>query len=830
MKITLSAPVDGYIIPLAEVPDPVFSQKMVGDGFAIEPFGTRLSCPVDGVIKSVAKTGHAITIDTEKGADVLIHLGLETVTLKGQGIKPMVEVGQRVKVGTPMLEFDLDFVSKNAKSLVTPILVTDCDIVSLELIQAGAVKKRKAVCDISISAQDERQNDSEHSVKLSREIMVVNANGIHARPAAVISSLAKKFDAKVVLHYQGQQANLSSIVSLLGLAVAGGEKVTLEAVGHDAQNALDALENLILSLKDEEHHGGDTATEAPTQQKRRDGNTFIGNSASKGLVIAQLQPLQEVVFEFEENTTTGQVNETQRMRDALAAYQQDLHQKIKHHHKDKTQVELLEAHLELLDDSSLLDGLKHFISEGKTAEFAWHQSIEQAIEVLKSTGNQLLIERVADLKDIRKQVMQLLVGHQGAKQTFSQPTILVTDEFTLSDVLSIEGNIVGLISEKGGLTSHVAIIANNKGVPLLINADPSIYDFVGETVILNTLENYAIVKPDQAVITAHQEKIAQRQALQAEQQQQALAKAITTDGLEVNCYMNIKSAEDTKGFDQTGAEGVGLFRTEFVYYDRPQAPTEDEQLAIYNQALAGVGEHPLIIRTLDAGGDKQIDYLHMPHEMNPFLGVRGVRLCLRNPALFKAQLRAIIRTENPYACIMFPMITTIAEYREAKALYEAERKALGIDVKQPLGIMVEVPSVVMQAPVFAKEVDFMSVGTNDLTQYILAMDREHETLASETDHLNPAVLNALWQTSQAAQQHGTKLSVCGMMASDNQALPILIGLGIHHLSMRKNTLAENKAIIRTLDFAHCQRVSQQALVLEDAQQVRQLVEKEFNLK
>lgn len=829
MKITLSAPVDGYIIPLAEVPDPVFSQKMVGDGFAIEPFGRRLCCPIDGVIKSVAKTGHAITIDTEKGADVLIHLGLETVTLKGQGIKPMVEVGQRVSVGTPMLEFDLDFVSKNAKSLITPILVTDCDVVSLELIQVGVVKKRKPVCETVISAHANHDATDTDSVKLTREITVVNANGIHARPAAVISGLSKQFDAKVTLHYHGQKASLSSIVSLLGLAVAGGEKITLEAVGNDAQNALDALENLILSLKDEEHHGG-VEEETPSQQKRRDGNRFIGNSASKGLVIAQLQPLQEVVFEYDEQTKTGKVNETQRMRDALAAYQRDLREKIQFHHKDKTQVELLEAHLELLDDSSLLQSLKDYIGEEKTAEFAWQQAIQKAIEVLKSTGNKLLIERVADLKDIRKQVMQLLVGHSGSKQTYHQPTILVTDEFTLSDVLSIDENVVGLISEKGGITSHVAIIANNKGVPLLINADPSIYDFVGQTVILNTLENYAIVSPDEAVLAEHQQKIADRQALQAEQQQQALAKATTKDGIEINCYMNIKSAEDTDGFAQTGAEGVGLFRTEFVFYDRPQAPTEDEQLAIYNQALVGVGEHPLIIRTLDAGGDKQIDYLHMPHEMNPFLGVRGVRLCLRNPALFKAQLRAIIRTQNPYACIMFPMITTIAEYREAKALYEAERKALGIEVKQPLGIMVEVPSVVMQAPIFAKEVDFMSVGTNDLTQYILAMDREHQTLASETDHLNPAVLNALAQTSQAAQQYGTKLSVCGMMASDNQAVPILIGLGIYHLSMRKNTLAENKAIIRELDFAHCQRVAQQALALEDAQQVRQLVEKEFNLK
>ena len=647
-----------------------------------------------------------------------------------------------------------------------------------------------------------------------------NKHGIHARPAALLHQSIKAYNAEVMIHKGNQSAPVSSIVAMLGLGIEYQDEIEVTATGVDALKAVDAVVAMLSNLVE---HTENIETTHTNEVSQVTDNIYYGVAASKGEVIGCLAKLEDAIFEFDELAEDVDI-EKQRIHQALVDCKQLLNDKLETHKEDPTKAALIGAHIELLDDSLLLAQLQQHLQEGKTAEYAWDQAISHATDIVKQSNNTLLIERIADLKDLRNQVLEHLSGKAQQKIQFDVPTILYRDEFTLSDVLALDDNVVGLVSTKGGKTSHASVIANSKNIPLLIQIDKSINRFIGERIILDANNNKVITQPTDEEISDYQQKIATRQKHLLKMQQERQEKAITTDGIEIHCHMNIRSSDGYGDFTTSGAEGIGLFRTEFIFYDRTNLPSEDQQLVIYQQVLKSASHKPVVIRLLDAGGDKNINYLKMPKERNPALGVRGIRLCLAHQELLKTQLRAIIRTQNPHAHIMLPMVTNIAEFRQVKAIYEAERKQLGIEVNQPLGIMVEVPSVVLQADLFAKEVDFMSIGSNDLTQYLLAIDRENDDLAAKLDHLHPVVLQSIHQVQTAAKQYNTLLSICGMIAADNKALGILIGLGIRNLSMVKGELAKIKASVRLLNAKHCQEIAKQALLLEDATEVRKLVE------
>ena len=827
MGLVLHAPVKGYLVHLENVPDPVFAEKMVGDGFAIEPLENRLLSPIDGVVKSIAKANHAITIATESGYDVLVHLGLETVKLNGQGIHVLVNKDDVINIQTPIIEFDWDYVSKHAKSLLTPIIISNYQGQALEVIPTGVVAENTPVLTINNTQvtktrSAETSNNKTHASKM---VTIINKHGIHARPAALLRQSTKPYDAEVTIHKAEQSAPVSSIVAMLGLGIEYQNEIQVTATGVDASKAVDAVVKMLANLVE---YTEVVEVTIPTGLPKVKGNTYYGIAASKGQAIGCLSKLEDALFEFDELAKDPD-QEQAHINQALAYCKKSLNDKFETHKDDPTKTALISAHIELLDDSLLLSDLKQNLQEGKTAEYAWDQAISHAVAILNNAGNALLIERIADLKDLRNQVLEYLSGKSQQNIQFKVPTVLYSNEFTLSDILALDSNVVGLISTKGGKTSHATIIANSKNIPLLIQVDSSIDRFVGQRIILDADNNQAIAQPADDEISNYQTKIDMRQKNLLMMQQQRQQQAKTTDGIEIHCHMNIRSATGYGNFATSGAEGIGLFRTEFIFYDRTSAPSEDQQLAIYQQVLQSTDNKPVIIRLLDAGGDKSIDYLEMSKEINPSLGVKGIRLCLRHQALLRTQIRAIIRTENVNARIMLPMVTNIVEFRAVKTIYEEERIQLGIDVKQPLGIMVEVPSAVLQAPLFAQEVDFMSIGSNDLTQYLLAIDRENDTLAAEVDHLHPVVLQSIYKVQTAAKQYNTPLSICGMIAADDKALGILIGLGIRHLSMSKNKLAKIKASIRQLNAKHCEEIAQQALLLEDAKQVRKLVEENLIL-
>jgi multiphosphoryl transfer protein len=375
----------------------------------------------------------------------------------------------------------------------------------------------------------------------------------------------------------------------------------------------------------------------------------------------------------------------------------------------------------------------------------------------------------------------------------------------------------------GGPTSHIAILARALGLPAIVGVNESMLALTESTlVILDANEGTLTPNPDQDALARCE--AAQKELLDRRRraQEQAELPAVTTDGRQVDVTANAGSHVDSIEAMKQSADGIGLLRTEFLFMDRASAPSEEEQFDVYRSIAETMKSRPVIVRTLDIGGDKPLAYIHLKPEANPFLGERGIRLCLNHPELFKQQLRAILRaSSHGQLQIMFPMISDIAELREAKALVEEERKALGA---QPVkvGIMIEVPSAALLADKFAPEVDFFSIGTNDLTQYTLAIDRGHSGLAAKHDGLHPAVLRLIAKTAEAAHKHGKRVDVCGELGSDPLAIPVLIGLGVDELSVSIPAVPTVKAQVRTLALAHLQVLAEQALDCSTAAEVREL--------
>jgi phosphocarrier protein FPr len=423
--------------------------------------------------------------------------------------------------------------------------------------------------------------------------------------------------------------------------------------------------------------------------------------------------------------------------------------------------------------------------------------------------------------------LEEVTGQRREKPELPEGTVLVAEDLTPSDTASLDRTrVVGFATVAGGASSHVAILARSLDIPAVAGIEPRALGIADGTLVIldgarGTLR-VNVTEDDVARIRRHQERLAARRA---EELTHADEPAVTGDGHRVEVVANIGGLEDAQEAMGKGAEGVGLLRSEFVFLGRTKAPTEDEQAEVYTAiAKALTPGQPLVIRTLDVGGDKPLPYLPMAPEENPFLGQRGIRVGLDRPEVLRTQVRAILRAADAGAKIhvMFPMIATIEDFRQAKAIFEEERAALGA-APVPVGIMVEVPSVAVMAPQFAAEVDFFSVGTNDLTQYTLAMDRGHPRLAPQVDGLNPAVLGLIAQAVKAAHEAGRWVGVCGGMASDPHAVPILVGLGVDELSVSVPAIPAVKAQVRSLSLAQCQELAARALSRDSAAAVRALV-------
>ncbi len=649
--------------------------------------------------------------------------------------------------------------------------------------------------------------------------------GLHARPATVFADLAKSFEAEVRVRYGDQVANGKSLMSLLKLGVGRDGIVRVMAKGDDAAQALAALQEAVEEgLEEEEEAAPELLIELPALEL--ESQAINGVAASPGLAIAPLYRFHRVELEFAETAEDAEA-EIASLKAAIANAESDLaelYTAVKAR-SGKAKAAIFQAHQEFLADPELRQNAIDQIPPNHSAAWAWQQAIETRAKELEALADPVLSGRAADVRDVGQRVLSRLVASDDAGLELPDyPVILLADDLTPSDTAGLDPEkIRGFCTAAGGATSHTAIIARSLNIPAVAGAGRLILDLpTGQTAILDGDGGSLYPQPTEADLEQARQAEAERAKLRDVEQQTRFQPAITTDGYRIEVVANIGNPAEAAQAVQAGGEGVGLLRTEFLFLNRSNPPSETEQYDALGQMTQALNGLPLIVRTLDIGGDKHVPYLNQPAEENPFLGIRGVRLCLERTDLFETQLRAILRAAaGGYIRIMFPMIATLEDIRAAKTVLESVRSQLNAPPVE-IGMMVEVPTAVLMAAEFAQEVDFFSVGTNDLTQYLLAMDRGHPTLAKQADALHPAVLRAIRQTVQAATDASKWVGVCGGLAGDPLGALILAGLGVKELSMDIPSIPKIKAKLRGTSMKQMQRLAKKALACRTAAEVRDL--------
>lgn len=562
-----------------------------------------------------------------------------------------------------------------------------------------------------------------------------------------------------------------------------------------------------------------------------------GIAAAPGIAIAKAYKLQTPDLTYENKKTEDIDAELQRLDHALAAAIHEL-ENIKASSImtiGEAQAEIFSAHLLILRDPEMIQSIKTKIAEDAViAETALHEVTENFIQTFHTIDNMYMRERAADITDVSKRILAHLLNVVFPDPALiNEQVIIINDDLTPSETAQLHREFVkGFATDVGSRTSHSAIMARSLAIPAVVGTK-YITQFVesGDIIILNGIDGEIIINPDKKTLAIYREReknylieIEERQALKKE-------KTITADGQQVKLAANITSPNDTRTALDHGAEAIGLYRTEFLYMGRSSLPPEDVQYRAYKSVLEQMGDKPVIVRTLDIGGDKTLPYLDLPKEMNPFLGHRAIRYCLDNEHIFRPQLRALLRAStHGNLKIMFPMIATLEEFRSAKAMLLEEKTALmneGISVSDSIevGMMVEIPATAILAHQFAKEVDFFSIGTNDLIQYTMAADRMNEKVSYLYQPYHPAILNLIHTVIQAAHQEGKWTGMCGEMASDPIAIPILLGLGLDEFSMTATSILPIRKQLKELSKEQLANHKDKILSLGSADEVAAYIAK-----
>ncbi|MFD1067747.1 phosphoenolpyruvate--protein phosphotransferase [Oceanobacillus locisalsi] len=565
-----------------------------------------------------------------------------------------------------------------------------------------------------------------------------------------------------------------------------------------------------------------------------------GIAASSGIAIAKVYELKEPELNFNKISVDNPEQEIERLESALAISRQEL-EKIKAHtlkEIGEEHAEIFSAHLLVLDDPELISPIKDKINNDKVnAEAALDEVATMFIGMFKDMDNEYMRERAADINDVTKRVMSHLLGVSFPDPALiDEQVVVVAKDLTPSDTAQLNREFVkGFATDIGGRTSHSAIMARSLEIPAVVGTkeitgavkkdDPIIVDGIdGEIIINPTDEEIKVYEEKQAAFARQQEEWAK---LKDEP-------TFSADGEQVDLAGNIGTPNDVESVISNGGEGVGLYRTEFLYMGNSELPSEDVQFEAYKSVLEKMDDKPVVVRTLDVGGDKEISYLDLPKEMNPFLGYRAIRFCLENEHVFRPQLRALLRA-SAYGNlkIMFPMIATLEEFRRAKSLLFEEKENLqndGVEVSDSIevGIMVEIPSTAVIAKQFAKEVDFFSIGTNDLIQYTMAADRMNERVSYLYQPYHPAILNLVNNVIEAAHSEGKWVGMCGEMAGDSTAIPLLLALGLDEFSMSATSILPARTQILNLDKKELSNLKEQFLSASTADEVLALAEKTIN--
>ncbi|MDR2306421.1 MAG: phosphoenolpyruvate--protein phosphotransferase [Paucimonas sp.] len=665
----------------------------------------------------------------------------------------------------------------------------------------------------------------------SVRVVLANPHGLHARPAKVLAQLAKGFEGEIRLRLldSAQPAvSMKSLSKLLSLGARRGQ--TLELIAEPGI-AADALPVLLAAIEQGLGEEVEPLAQAvlPVQALAQpllapeSGSALQGVAASPGIASgpAHVRVEREIDYPLRGESPA---QERLKLRQAIEQVHADLSTLVQR--SDKAIGEIFVTHQEMLADPALSDDVEARLAQGESAAAAWMTVIEAAARQQEALHDALLAERAADLRDIGRRVLAQLCGVHDAAEP-EQPYVLVMAEVGPSDVARLDpARVAGIVTAQGGATAHSAIVARALGIPAVVGAGAAVLLLEnGTPLLLDGQRGRVAVAPPAAEL---QRALAERDARERRLQIAWVNRhepAVTRDGHAVEVFANIGESAGIDKVVEQGAEGVGLLRTELIFMSHPQLPDVATQEAEYRRVLDGLGGRPLVVRTLDVGGDKPLPYWPIAAEENPFLGVRGVRLTLQRPQVMEDQLRALLRAaDNRPLRIMFPMVGQMHEWRAAKAMVERLCQEIPVADLQ-VGIMVEVPSAALLAPQLAREVDFFSIGTNDLTQYTLAIDRGHPSLSAQADGLHPAVLNLIDMTVRAAHAQGKWVGVCGELAADSQAVAVLLGLEVDELSVAARSVAEVKALVRQADHTTARALAREALQQDSAEAVRALVER-----
>jgi len=821
--LILVSPLAGWAGPLEEMEDEVFASRMLGDGIAIDPTEGVLHAPCDGEIGSMPETAHAVTIRAGNGAEILLHVGVDTVALKGKGFEALVRTGDRVSVGDALIRFDLDRIARTARSLVTPVIVTEpgqfriADRRAPGLLRAGDVLMTVRATESPSSTGTTASAGTETRATLT----IALPHGLHARPAAILAQSLKNLRAEVSLSLRGKIANARSAVALLTLGARRGDVLDLRAIGADAALVAGALEQALARAASHSgaspaasHRDSNAAGRLPT----RPAIAVEGLALGPAVRIARGEP---VVPEL----GAGAAVEMERFDDArkrLAARLMKL-----------APVEggaasgIVGAHLEFLEDPELLAAAYRHIAQAKSAGFAWRAAIKDAVHELGLLDDGHLAARVDDLRDLELQLLETLAGSvEPAPVTLPVGAILVARDLLPSQFLALDAaRIAGICTVSRAATSHVAILAGASGIPMLAGVDAQLLALPdGTQLLLDAEQGRVTVAPGVPEVAVAQSRIAARNRNRARLRTAAALDCRTADGERIEVFANVGSTAEATAAVASGAEGCGLLRTEFLFLDRLEPPDVSEQLAQYQAVVDTFSGRPVVVRTLDAGSDKPIPFLAMPGQDNPALGLRGIRVSLWRPEFLRAQIAAILSVRPSNRCrILLPMVNEPAEIDAVRAMIREIASGLRRNADIPVGIMIETPAAAIAAARLAVHADFFSIGTNDLTQYVFAIDRAHPLLADGLDAMHPVVLQLIERVASAARGAGRGVAVCGGLASESSAAPLLVGLGVGELSAVPGAIPAIKDAVRRRTLAECRELAARALALESAAAVRALL-------
>jgi phosphoenolpyruvate-protein phosphotransferase (PTS system enzyme I) len=565
-----------------------------------------------------------------------------------------------------------------------------------------------------------------------------------------------------------------------------------------------------------------------------------GIAASNGIAIAKAYLLVEPDLSVERKEAGDTEEEVNRFREALATSKSELETIRGKANEDlgADKAAIFDAHLLVLSDPELITPIEDKITNEKVnAEASLKDTADMFVSMFESMDNEYMRERAADIRDVTKRVLAHLLGVQVSNPSMiTEEVIIIAEDLTPSDTAQLNREYVkGFTTDIGGRTSHSAIMARSMEIPAVVGTKEVTSTIKnGDLVIVDGLNGEVHINPTQEVVEHYKKEHEQYEKQKAEWAKLVNEKTVSADGTHVELAANIGTPKDLEGVVNNGGEGVGLYRTEFLYMGRNELPSEEEQFEAYKAVLEGMGDKPVVVRTLDIGGDKELPYLDLPKEMNPFLGYRAIRLCLDEQSIFRTQLRALLRASSfGNLKIMFPMISNLNEFREAKSILEDEKSKLvkaGENVADSieLGIMVEIPSTAVMADVFAKEVDFFSIGTNDLIQYTMAADRMNERVSYLYQPYNPAILRLVKMVIDAAHKEGKWAGMCGEMAGDEIAIPILLGLGLDEFSMSATSILKARSQIRNLNKSDMETLAQEVLELDTNESVIEAVKKAVN--